>query len=307
MIALLCSGQGAQGPDMFDRLEAIEAAEPVFAAAASLLGTDPRVLVREAAPATLQRNRTAQILCCTAALAAWSALAGRMPRRRLVAGYSVGELAAWGVAGLADTPTILHLAALRAEAMDAAARDSGLGEAEGGMMSVLGLSRGAVETLCDGRQAAVAIVAGARSIVVGGSTAGLDAVAEAARDAGAERTLRLGVHIPSHTKWLQGAVPRFAAALEAAIPDIAPDPGLRLLAGIDAAPVRDAGGRDRLARQLAQTIDWAGCVDAMRAAGIRRALELGPGRALSRLTDDIPTRSLADFRSIDGACDWLLG
>ncbi|MCW5889465.1 MAG: hypothetical protein KIT14_02830 [bacterium] len=38
----------------------------------------------------------------------------------MVAGFSVGELAAWGVAGALDSHTTLELVARRAELMDAA-------------------------------------------------------------------------------------------------------------------------------------------------------------------------------------------
>jgi [acyl-carrier-protein] S-malonyltransferase len=38
----------------------------------------------------------------------------------VVAGYSVGELASWGVAGLMDAKTVLNLAVARSAAMDGA-------------------------------------------------------------------------------------------------------------------------------------------------------------------------------------------
>jgi hypothetical protein len=47
----------------------------------------------------LNASRSGQILCCTQALAAWAALGPAQPTRAVVAGYSVGELAAWGWVG----------------------------------------------------------------------------------------------------------------------------------------------------------------------------------------------------------------
>jgi [acyl-carrier-protein] S-malonyltransferase len=93
---------------MFDLFADCSAAEPVFAAASKLLGQDPRRFVREAAPADLFADRAAQILCCTQALAAWAGLGAARPVRTVIAGYSVGELAAWGCAGALDMRTTLQ-------------------------------------------------------------------------------------------------------------------------------------------------------------------------------------------------------
>lgn len=126
VVAILCSGQGAQHAGMFDLFAGCAAAEPIFTAASAELGRDPRRLVRDAGPALFE-DRVGQILCCTQALAAWASLDTARPARAVIAGYSVGELAAWGCAGAFDTKAILRLAARRAAVMDAAApRDCGL-------------------------------------------------------------------------------------------------------------------------------------------------------------------------------------
>src|SRR5271170_2971503 len=126
--AILCSGQGYQGADMFNLLADAPGATPVFEAAKSVLdGKDPRQLVREASNNDLHADRVGQILCCTQAMAAWAVLRTKVPRPLLVAGYSVGELAAWGVAGLIDYESVFDLAAQRAAAMDRATKEpSGL-------------------------------------------------------------------------------------------------------------------------------------------------------------------------------------
>ncbi len=70
-----------------------------------------------------------------------------------------------------------------------------------------------------------------------------------------------------------------------------------------------AAAIDHLARQLAQTIHWADCMDTAAEMGINVALELGPGSALSRMLSErhpaIACRSASDFRSIDGIIKWL--
>src|SRR6187200_3208517 len=98
-LAILCSGQGRQHSGMFDLTAEVADAEPLFAQAKGLLGTDPRALVRTATGDVLHHNRSGQILCTLQALAAAVALRDVLTGGSVVAGYSVGELAAWGVAG----------------------------------------------------------------------------------------------------------------------------------------------------------------------------------------------------------------
>src|SRR5215468_9096315 len=97
-LAILCSGQGRQHPEMFELTGGVPEAAGLFTHAAKLLGNDPRAFVRTEAADAVHRNRAGQILCTVQALAAAAALRDAMPDRLIVAGYSVGEVAAWGVA-----------------------------------------------------------------------------------------------------------------------------------------------------------------------------------------------------------------
>jgi [acyl-carrier-protein] S-malonyltransferase len=106
--AILCSGQGAQAAGMFDLLADAPEAAAVFEAAKAVLdGRDPRDLVRQAGEDELHADKAGQVLCCTQAMAAWAVLGDLVPHPLVVAGYSVGELAAWGVARVLDAKTVL--------------------------------------------------------------------------------------------------------------------------------------------------------------------------------------------------------
>ena len=300
-LAILCSGQGFQTPDMFDLLADVPEAAPIFAAATAALGRDPRDVAR-GDPEHAHRNRTAQILCCTQALAAAAVLRPRLEGEVVVAGYSVGELAAWGVAGLFDAPTILQLAVERAALMDAATSQPS------GLAAVRGLDRAALEQLCSRHGAFIAIVNAPDQIVVGGPRTALDPLLAEAEAAGAESLTPLAVEVPSHTPLLAEAARRFAAALRGK-PLASRRLADRLLSGIDGAPVFDIDeGLGKLARQIAQAVDWAACMEECRSAGAVRALELGPGRALARLMGGVlgerDSRSIADFQTIDGVVRW---
>ncbi len=305
-LAFLIAGQGAQHARMFDILRGHDAAEAVLAEAATLLdGRDPRDIAA-AEDGGRFGNRTGQILCCAAVAGAWSALAIDHTQPITLAGYSVGELASWHCAGLFDARTLLHLAARRAELMDAAS----VGEA-GRLLAVVGLGRSAIAAFCRDHGAEVAITNGTHHVVLGVAAARLDALMEALAAARPAVLRRLPVAVASHTAVLRAASDGFSDILRAT-PMAAAMPGrIRLLSGLDGEPVTSIGrGRDRLAASISQGLDWAACLDAVRESGARTILELGPGTALAAMAreaiPDARIHSIDDFRRLDGAADWLV-
>ncbi len=302
--AILCSGQGAQGPTMFDLLADAPAAAAVFAAATQALGgRDPRELVRQATSAAIHTDQVGQILCCTLAMAAWAAIGDLLPRPLLIAGYSVGELAAWGVAGLFDAPTVLKLSLARAAAMDAATAEPS------GLAAIRGLTRSRLAPICRAHEAFIAIVNAPDQMLVGGTCTNLAWVIRDALAAGAAHTTMLPVAVASHTPLLASASAAFAQSLAAAPTAAAMPTGMRLLSGIDGAPVFDvAAGAAKLACQIRQTVDWSACMDAIRSAGVNKVIELGPGAALAHLMreamPDADIHSLSEFRRLAGFLTW---
>lgn len=304
-LAILCSGQGRQHPDMFALTGDAPEAAGLFAHAAKLLGgKDPRDFVRSQSSEAVHRNRAGQILCTVQALAAAAALRGALPGRVIIAGYSVGEVAAWGVAGVFNAMDTLDLVARRAEAMDAATPPGD------GLMFVRGLSRSDIDRLCNSHDAAVAIVNPGDAFVLGGSRAALGAIANEAKAMHASRIVDLPVEVASHTKRLAAASVAFRESLRTMSPSFPPAAGTRLLSGVDGATVLSAeAGLDKLAAQISQTVEWASCLQSCVEAGAAAFLELGPGHALSSMiagiSRDIPARSMEDFKTLEGACNWL--
>ncbi|WP_338053796.1 acyltransferase domain-containing protein [Tardiphaga robiniae] len=199
-LAILCSGQGPQHPQMFALTGDTSEAANLFAHASTLLGgRDPRTMARVDSNEALHQNRVGQILCTLQALAATSILRDAWPRKLIVAGYSVGEVAAWSVAGLLDATTTLDLVSRRAEAMDAASIPGD------GLLFVRGLSRGVIEDLCNNYDVAVDIVNPGDAYVLGGAGKALDALAEKAKTIGAARVVRVAVNVASHTSRLAAA------------------------------------------------------------------------------------------------------
>ena len=303
--AILCSGQGGQNAAMFATLSEAPEARPVFEAARRALGgTDPRDLVQQASDADIHANFAGQILCCTQMMAAWAVIGAHIERPLVVAGYSVGELAAWGVAGLIDAATVLDLARQRAACMDAATR------APSGLAAIRGLSRTALQKICAANDCGIAIVNGPDQILVGGTVATLEPLMQQALANGAARAALLPVAVASHTKLLATASETFRQAIANTPIRQKLPAGMRLLSGIDGEAVFDvARGADKLARQISQTVEWSACMDALRAAGVRKVIELGPGHALAGMIrdviPDVDAHSLSEFRSMAGFLRWV--
>jgi [acyl-carrier-protein] S-malonyltransferase len=300
--AVLCPGQGGQHPAMFDLLRADTRGEQVLREQAldTRLGRPLEQILRD--PQLLFANRHAQPLIVAAGLAAWRMLRDELPVPALVAGYSIGELTAYGVAGaLADNQAI-DLAAVRAAYMDACLVQA----PHQGLMSVGGIEAGEVQELLRRHGAFVAIATGFDTLIAGGRSDDLLAAQSELEGLGG-RTGILPVGIASHTPLMEPALAPFMAALDAV--DFH-EPACAVLAGVSGLEIHDVSpARSTLAQQLTQTIRWSSCMDACAERGVSVALELGPGSALSRMLRErhphIECRSVSDFRSLAGVASWL--
>ena len=160
--------------------------------------------------------------------------------------------------------------------------------------------------LCAGQRAWIAIAIGEEEFVIGGEDGALAKLGKEFSERGAKLT-PLKVGLASHTPLLSDAVQPFRALLNASSLTA---PATPVVAGIDAAwVVRRETAIEKLALQLDHTIAWSGCLDMLYERGCRVFLELGPGRALARMTqarfDDVDARAVDDFRSLDGVSSWL--
>jgi [acyl-carrier-protein] S-malonyltransferase len=298
-LAILCSGQGAQHPAMLDMIAGHPAALEAIKAGEAELGLNLRNELAQRDE--IFRNAVAQPLICLTQLALWTGLRQDAPKPVAFCGYSVGELCAYACAGALDVVELVRIAVARAALMDQAAA-----AAPGGMLALQGLRRDEVDRLCADLRAWIAIAIGEEEFVVGGKDDVLDKLGIALSERGAKLT-RLKVGLASHTPLLSNAVRPFRERLLASSMT---SPATPIVAGIDSSWVTQRENAiEKLAQQLDRTIEWASCLDMLHERGCRVFLELGPGRALARMTqarfNDVNARSVDDFRSMDGVSSWL--
>jgi len=295
--ALVFAGQGTQHPAMLPWLrdDAI-----VQGMCARLDIEDWRAAAAD--PGWTERNANAQTLLTGLGLAAWHQIAADLPPPTAVAGYSVGEVAAFSAAGVYGAATALDLAQVRAAAMD-----RGAGNAPGGLLAATVPSCRLIDEACRQTGVAVAIRNGQGAFVLGGPEASLLACEQALSAQGA-RCTRLRVGVASHTPWMREAAQDFERSLQQVPFD---KPRLALFSNI-ADRIRSAeGAKQALAGQIAATVRWDDCMDNLHARKLRGVLEVGPGSALARLWNarypDVPARSCDEFRSAAGVVKWVAG
>jgi [acyl-carrier-protein] S-malonyltransferase len=296
--AVLCPGQGAQHPALLDFVDRFPDSVRVVEDAADALDENPREWLKSAD--AIYRNSIAQPLIAVAQFAQWAALRHELPAPVAIAGYSVGELACYGVGGGLEVGELARVARARAKAMDAAAADN-----PGGLIGVHGLTRAPLQRLCDATRAYISIAIADDTYVIGGSDAALARIREHCQGAGAKVT-ELRVGIASHTPLLTAAAEGFRNTLERSTLSA---PSIPVVAGVDAMLITTrARAIQALSAQISHTIEWAYCLDALHERGCRVFLELAPGRALSKMVRErfgnVEARSVDEFRELTGAARW---
>jgi [acyl-carrier-protein] S-malonyltransferase len=261
---ILFPGQGSQTPDM--RETVAEARPDLLPLADEIVGEDPFARAEEG-------TRFAQPAIFCASLAGWEAL-GR-PSGDLMAGHSLGELAALVAAGCLSERDGLELVALRGKLM----QDSGERAGDGGMLALMGA--GAADhasELAEAHGLSVANDNSPQQVVLSGDRRAFDETIAAAKELGL-RPMELPVTGAFHSPMMAEAVPSFAAALERV--EVSPPDGVTVFSAVTAAPFEDV--RAQLAQALTMPVRWREVLLAMRERGADRFVEVGPGRVLSGL------------------------
>lgn len=298
-LALLFPGQASQHPDMLKWVDGQPEAADTMALLSVCIGADWRRRMVEQAWAN--SNQVAQCLLTGISLAAWSCLAKRLPRPGVIAGYSVGELSAFSVAGIFNTETALALARQRAELMDQCV--IGI---HTGLLAVTGAVRERIDQTCRHHGLSIAIDSGPDRWILGGLSPSLDAAAAQLSRQGV-RCQHLAVSLASHTPHLLPAVSGFDLHLRA-VPFGEAD--VVLICNRSGAPVRgETAQRRALVEQIAHTVRWSNCMDSIAQQRPSCVLEVGAGSGLSALWNarfpDIAARSTDEFRSPDGVIAWV--
>ena len=275
MIALLAPGQGSQTPGMLAEWLNLPGAGDRIDRWSQISGLDLARLGTVATADEITDTAITQPLVVATTLLAHAALAERgLPAAAdtVIAGHSVGEIAAYAIAGVISDDAAVKLAAVRgAEMAKACAAEPT------GMSAVLGGEEDEVLARLEALGLIPANRNAAGQIVAAGSIAALEKLAEDPPTKA--RVRQLATAGAFHTHYMAAALDGYAAAVAEVT---AEDPATTLLSNFGGRPVTSAAdAMEKLVAQLTRPVRWDLCNATIRALDVVAIIEFPPAGALT--------------------------
>lgn len=285
-IAFVFPGQGAQAVGMGkDAAEAFEASRRVYEAADRALGFSVSQLCFEGPEDSLRLTANTQPALLATSVALLEAFKARGVKPDYVAGHSLGEYSALVAANVLDFEDAVRLVRARGIYMEEAVPSG-----QGAMAATLGAEREALEALCRdisaaGAQVELANVNCPGQIVVSGTAAGVAAVVERGKEAGAKRVIPLDVSGPFHSSLMRPAADKLAVKLD----EVAfRDAEVPVIANVTASAVSEGARlRELLVEQVVSPVLWEDSIRRLIEEGVDTFVEIGSGAVLAGLIKKI--------------------
>jgi [acyl-carrier-protein] S-malonyltransferase len=213
----------------------------------------------------------------------------------VVAGHSVGEIAAYAIAGVISADDAVALAAIRgAEMAKACAHEpTGMSAVLGGDEAEVLAALADLDLIAANRNAAGQIVAAGR----------LDALKKLGENPPAKARVRaLATAGAFHTEFMASALDGYAAAVAKVATEA---PTGTLLSNADGQPVSSAtDAMDKLVAQLTRPVRWDLCTESLRAHNVSAIVEFPPAGTLAGIAKrelrGVPTHAVKSPADLDG-------
>lgn len=282
-IGFLFPGQGAQYVGMGrESVERSEKARHLYEEADRILGSSLSQICFQGPEEMLTRTLYAQPAIFVTSLVLLQLLREKSPdlKPQFVAGLSLGEFSALAAAEVFSFSDGVKLVQVRAEAMEKAAL-----EKRGAMISLLGLNKEACTAVAQESGAQLANLNAPDQFVLSGEESAIEKAAQLAEAKGAKRAIRLKVSGAFHSLLMESARKRFSEALKKISlqnPRCLFAPNVTGRGESDPEKIRKL-----LSDQLTHPVQWIETMEWARNQGVRRFIEIGPGRVLKGLAKRI--------------------
>jgi len=306
MLALVAPGQGSQTPGFLTRwIEHFAQFGPqipeMVAHWSEICGVDLNRLGTTADADEIRDTANAQPLLMLGALTGAGALfAGNDSAISVVAGHSVGEIAAATFAKILNADDAFKLVSTRGREMAKAAAIS-----ETGMSAVLGGDRAVVVNHLISLGLTPANENGAGQIVAAGSLSALAALSENPPEGARVRPLQVAGAF--HTSAMAPALEAMTAL--AASTEVS-DPAIRIISNKEGSEV--TSGREflnRIVGQIAGPVRWDLCMDTLASMGVSGVIEMPPAGTLvgliKRAHPEIETFALKSPEDLEAAREFV--
>ena len=297
---MLAPGQGSQTPGMLTPWLELPGAGERLAAWSTISGLDLTRLGTTADAEEITDTAVTQPLVVAATLLAHEELTKRnlITDSTAVAGHSVGEIAAYAIAGVISADDAIKLAATRgAEMAKACALEPT------GMAAVLGGDEAEVLARLESLDLVPANRNAAGQIVAAGAVAALEKLAE---DPPAKARVRvLATAGAFHTHYMAPAAEGYAAAAAQVATN---EPTATLLSNSDGKPVADAAdAMAKLVAQMTRPVRWDLCNETLRGLEVKAIVEFPPAGTLvgiaKRELKGTPTYAVKAPSDLDGPAE----
>jgi len=218
-----------------------------------------------------------------------------------VAGHSVGEIAAYAIAGVIAADDAVKLAATRGSEMAKACAIEPTG-----MSAVLGGNEADVLARLEALDLVPANRNAAGQIVAAGALSALDKLAEDPPEKA--RVRKLATAGAFHTHFMAPATDAYAGAVEEVTTTESLRPNSKLLSNADGQPVASAAdAMTKLVSQLTRPVRWDLCTETMRHHKVTAIVEFPPAGTLAGIAKrelrGVPTYAVRSPADLDGLAE----
>lgn len=280
--AILFPGQGSQyvgmGKDLYDNFDGVK---KIFDESDESLGFSLSDFCFFGPEEELKKTKNTQPAILIHSISAFILLANKGIRPDCVAGHSVGEYSALVAAQALEFSDAVKLVRIRGELMSEADN--------GGMLALLGLTKDEVLEICS-KASEFGIIEPANfncpgQIVVSGENQAIEKAIDMIKVKGKGKIIQLSVSGPFHSSLMDDAGNKLKEYLKNIN---IKEAKIKIIANFNADYVKTPEEiKNALAKQVSNPVRWEETILRMLNDGVKRFIEVGPGKVLSSLVKRI--------------------